>query len=77
MAETIARERVRISERDIEDYRRDGVVCLRGQFARDWVERLRAALRPGGYLVVGKGEARPARTEGFSPRGALVYVREG
>ncbi len=44
MAETIARERVRISERDIEDYRRDGVVCLRGQFARDWVERLRAAL---------------------------------
>lgn len=44
MAETIARERVRISERDIEDYRRDGVVCLRGLFARDWIERLRAAL---------------------------------
>lgn len=42
MSETI--ERVRVTRQDIEDYRRDGVVCLRGLFSREWIERLRAAL---------------------------------
>ncbi len=44
MAQAIVRDRVRVSEQDIEAYRRDGVVCLRGLFSRDWIGRLRAAL---------------------------------
>ena len=38
------RERVRIAPDDIAAYQRDGVVCLRGMFDRDWIGRLRLAL---------------------------------
>jgi len=33
-----------ITPQEIEDYRRDGVVCLRGVYSPDWVDRLREAL---------------------------------
>jgi ectoine hydroxylase-related dioxygenase (phytanoyl-CoA dioxygenase family) len=42
MAETL--ERMPITDEDVAAYNRDGVVCLRGLFSRDWIERLRAAL---------------------------------
>ncbi|MCW5770685.1 MAG: phytanoyl-CoA dioxygenase family protein [Rhodospirillaceae bacterium] len=39
-----AREAIAIADADIAAYARDGVVCLRGLFGPDWVERLRVAL---------------------------------
>ena len=32
-----------ISKKEIETYERDGVVCVRGAFTQDWIERLRHA----------------------------------
>ena len=33
-----------ISDADVADYRRDGVVCLRRQFDARWTERIRGAI---------------------------------
>jgi len=33
-----------ISDADVAAYRRDGVVCLRGQFDARWIERIRGAI---------------------------------
>ncbi|MDP1752275.1 MAG: hypothetical protein Q8L22_22720, partial [Reyranella sp.] len=32
------------TDTDVAHYREDGAVCLRGAFAPDWIERLRAAV---------------------------------
>lgn len=40
----LTRERVRLAPEEIAAFERDGVVCLRGLFGSEWIERLRAAL---------------------------------
>ncbi len=40
----MATKGVRIAEADIAAYQQDGVVCLRGLFGTEWIERLRAGL---------------------------------
>ena len=34
----------RVTDQDVEAYQRDGAVCLRGVFARDWVDRVAAGV---------------------------------
>jgi ectoine hydroxylase-related dioxygenase (phytanoyl-CoA dioxygenase family) len=50
-----------ITDQDRADYRRDGAVCLRGQFDSEWIARMRAAAErviadPGRYGVVGPSQ---------------------
>lgn len=53
-----------ITEGDIETYRTDGVVCLRGMFDAEWVDKMAAAVTR--YLDDGVGDHRKrvAQTEG-------------
>lgn len=55
-----------ITESEVADYERDGVVCLRGLFDGDWVERLRGAVNRS--LAAPGGRAREATKPGRSGR---------
>jgi len=50
-----------ISEQDIQTYERDGVVCLRGLFGREWIDRMYKATDR--LIESGKGQVR----EGSKP----------
>ncbi|MBL8664229.1 MAG: phytanoyl-CoA dioxygenase family protein [Candidatus Odyssella sp.] len=52
---------VEIADRDIRAYETDGVVCLRGLFGRDWIDRMYAATDR--VIATGKGQVR----EGTKP----------
>ena len=50
-----------ITEPDIRTYERDGVVCLRGMFGHDWIDRMYAATDR--IMASGQGQVR----EGSKP----------
>lgn len=64
-----------VAPEDVEAYRRDGVVCLRGLFSPAWAERLHdAALR---VMAAGVGRVRePARADGEGRFYSNVYLSD-
>lgn len=60
-----------ITDEEITQYRRDGVVCLRGILASDWIETIRAGIeeqreQPGPYATIFENERSYALAEQLS-----------
>ena len=63
---TKTRPAVAISENDIRTYEADGVVCLRGLFGRDWIDRMYAATDRA--MASGQGRVREGSKPGETGR---------